>query len=318
MRFFLSAALFLAALFLPALPAAALTEAPTLEAAQSLARKGDCFIYLELTGTDWCTACIHHRSTILDSDTFGQAMGDKLVLVQLDYPRKPELVAQISPAQWKEREALLASYKIEGLPAAILLDADGLPFEVIPATRRTPADYLPLVEAGLARLAARNAVLAEAAPLQGLDRARALIKALDALPEVCRDKYTSLAEEIQALDPEHSLGFRNLARESQLRVEQMERLQTLTSGFVGKWSPEELRTNLRELDAFLADPELVPETRQLALRAKGDTYAFLRELDSMCQAYKEAMEAAPETRLGHTLKKNLEIYAQRQKETEGK
>ena len=53
---------------------------------------------------------------------------------------------------------------------------------------------------------------------------------------------------------------------------------------------------------------MVPEVRQSALRALGDTYAFLRDIPRMIKAYKDAYEVAPESRTGQILKRNLEYY----------
>lgn len=293
-----------------ALPALALPEAATMEEALPLAKAQNRSIYMELTGNDWCTACIHQRTKILDSAEFEKAVGDKLLLVQVDYPRRPDLVAKVTPEQWKEREALLTAYGIEGLPGAVLFDANGLPFDIIHATRRTPADYLPLVYAAFDKRAARDAALAEAANLQGLDRAKALIKALDCLPEPCRAKYTDIAAEIHALDPNNTLQFHDIAHETQLRIEQTARLHELLKTFEGRFKPEQLKEDIAKLDAFMASPDLVPEVRQTAYRSKGDCYALLRDFESMAKAYKAAVEAAPNTRVGIKLQENIKHLEQ--------
>ncbi len=298
--------------------ALALPEVNTMPEALATAKGKNCNIFVDFTGTDWCTACIHLRNKIVNSAEFEAAFGDKFVLVPVDFPRTPALLAKIPPQEMKEREALLYSYKIEGLPGVVLMDAEGLPFEVIHGTRRTPADYMPLVQAGLDKLAARNAALADAAGKSGLERAKALDTALKCLPEVCRDKYSAIIAEINSLDPQNTLGYKGYGDTTRLRISQQEALRELISTFRGKTSPEELKASIGVLDTFLARTDLVPEVRQDALRAKGDTYAFLRDVPAMLQAYKEAYEVAPDSRSGRTLKRNLEYYERMMQEQQAK
>ncbi len=298
----------LALALLMTVPAMALPEVATMEEAVATARAENRCIFVDFTGTDWCTACIYLRTRIVESPEFEAAMGKRFVLVPVDFPRNPELVAKITPEERRRREALLTSYKIEGLPGVVLMDSDGLPFEVIHGTRRTTAEYLALVQAGLDKLAARDAALAEAEGKTGLERARALDAALRAIPEVCRDKYTSIIDEINSLDTENTLGYRGMKDVSLTRINQMEAFAALCETMRNDSSPEALAGNVKTLKEFIAQPDLVPEVKQLALRALGDTYAFMRLLPEMIRCYQEAYDIAPDTRVGRTIKRNLDYY----------
>ncbi len=304
-------ALLLAAAVAPAL---ALPEVATMDEAKAAAQAAGRNIFVDFTGTDWCTACIHLRTKIVESPEFEAALGDKFVLVPVDFPRNPQLVAAIPDDVKREREALLTSFKIEGLPGVVLMDAKGLPFEVINGTRPKPADYIPLVQAGLDKLAARDAALATAAGKTGLERAKALDAALKTLREVCRDKYKDIIAEINSLDPENTLGYKNFGDKTRERIEQTEAFMALSESFRGEFQPEQQRENLKDLDKFLATPGLLPEIRQMALRAKGDTYGFLRDIPNMIQAYQDAYDAAPDSRTGKILKRNLDYYAEMMKQ----
>lgn len=296
--------------------AQALPEAPDMETALQQAVEQKRNVFVDFTGTDWCTACIHLRDKIVESEAFEAAYGDKYVLVSVDFPRTPELVAQIPDEEKRRRENLLMSYRIEGLPGVVLMDAKGLPFEVINGTRPKPADYIPLVQAGLDKLAARDAALATAAGKTGLERAKALDAALKTLPEVCRDKYKDIIAEINSLDPENTLGYKNFGDKTRERIEQTEAFMALSESFRGEFQPEQQRENLKDLDKFLATPGLLPEIRQMALRAKGDTYGFLRDIPNMIQAYQDAYDAAPDSRTGKILKRNLDYYAEMMKQSQ--
>jgi len=290
-------------------PALALPEVATMAEAVASAKEKNCNIFVDFTGTDWCTACIHLRNKIVNSPEFEKAFGDKFVLVPVDFPRTPELLAKITPEEMKEREALLYSYKIEGLPGVVLMDSRGLPFEVIYGTRRTPEDYMPLVQAGLDKLAARDAALKAADGKTGLARAAALDAALKVLPEVCRDKYASVIAEINKLDPDNTLGYKGYGDSTRDRIVQQEAFRELMTSFRGKNTPADLQACIKKLEEFLSNPDLVPEVRQEALRAMGDTYAFMQNIPAMIKAYEEAYKVAPESRAGQILKRNLDYYS---------
>lgn len=286
-------------------PLLALTEYPTVDAALEAVREDGRCVMLNFTGTDWCTACIHLKTKILDSDDFNKVMTDKLVLVEVDYPRTPELVKKISAEDWKKREALLISYRAEGLPYAVLLDPYGFPFATLSGTTRTTQDYLPLLEKAFATLAARDAAMKKAASLTGMKRAEALAEALKLLPESCRDKYRDVVLEIASIDKENSLGFHQYIAGSESRIRQMSEFNELAATFRGKNNPEDLQQHLKALDEFLARPNLDADVRQVVLRTKSDTYAFLRDIPNMLKYMKEAYEANPESRIGKKLQKNI-------------
>lgn len=291
-----------------ALPMMALTEMPDMESAIAKAQAEKKNIFVDFTGTDWCTACIYLRNHIVESKEFEAELGDKLLLVEVDFPRTPALVAAIPEKEKLRRESLLALYRIQGLPGVALLDENGMPYDIIQGTRRTAAEYIALVKAGFAKRDARDAIFAEAKNLQGMERAHALAKALRLLPEGCHHKYGELIDEINAADPENTLGFKGAGSAAHRRVEQTLALRALLSTFQGKFKPEELQESIRKLDEFLAQPNLDPEIAQAALSAKGDSYAFMRDFPRMVECYREALKLAPESRSAHRLRSVVENY----------
>ena len=298
------------ALIALAMTAPALPEAPDMESALAQAAEQKKNVFVDFTGTDWCTACIHLRSKIIESATFEKAYGDDFILVSVDFPRSPELVAQIPDDEKRRRENLLTSYRIAGLPGVVLMDADGMPYEIINGTRRTVEDYLPLMEAGLKKRAIRDAAFAKAATLEGMDKAKALAEGINALPEACRDKYSKEIDIINSFDKDNTLGFAGMGSDAQKRIKQTEALRDLLASFRGKLSPEDMKASIVKLDEFLAQPDLCPEVRQEALSAKGDSYAFLRDLMSMYKCYKEALEIAPDSRAAKRIRGNVEHFEQ--------
>lgn len=298
------------ALLALAMTVQALPEAATLDAAKQQAAQEKRDIMLDFTGTDWCTACIHLRTKIIESTEFEDAYGKKFVLVSVDFPRNPQLVAQIPDDEKRRRENLLTSYRISGLPGVVLMDEKGMPYEIIGGARRTPADYMPLVEAGLQKRAKRDAAFAKAATQSGMEQAQTLAAGLMELPEACRDKYVAEIDIINAADPENTLGFKGLGSETVLFVQQMEQLRDLLSTFRGKLAPEELKDSIVKLDTFLKQPNLHPEVRQQALSAMGDSFALLGDFMRMYEYYKQALEQAPNSRAAKRIRGNVENFEQ--------
>lgn len=298
------------ALIALAMTAPALPEAPNMEAALAQAAEQKRDIFVDFTGTDWCTACIHLRTKIIESEAFEKAYGEKFVLVSVDFPRNPQLVAQIPDDEKRRRENLLTSYRIEGLPGVVLMDEKGMPYDIINGARRTPADYMPLVEAALQKRADRDAAFAKAATLTGMEKAQALAAGLMVLPEPCRDKYVAEIDAINAVDADNTLGFKGLGSDVAARVKQTEDLRELLDSFRGRLSPEDIAHSITKLDEFLARTDLDPEVRQQALAAKGDSYAFQRDLMNMYKCYKEALELAPNSRNAKRIRGNVEHFEQ--------
>lgn len=78
-------------------------------------------VFLFFTGSDWCVWCKRLNKEILSTPEFAQYSREKLILVELDFPKKRKL-----PAMVKNQNAKLADrYKIEGYPAVIVLDSSG-------------------------------------------------------------------------------------------------------------------------------------------------------------------------------------------------
>lgn len=296
------------ALLAMAIPALALEQMPSLESAITKAQAEKKNIFVDFTGTDWCTACKYLRGNIVESKEFEAELGDKLLLVEVDFPRTPALVAAIPEEEKLRRESMLALYRIQGLPGVALLDENGMPYDVIQGTRRTPKEYIALVKAGFAKRDARDKILAEAAKLEGMEKAHALAKALKLMPEGCHHKYGDIIDEINAADPDNTLGFQGKGTAAHRRVEQTLALRALLNTFQGKFKPEELQESITKLDAFLAQPDLDPEIAQAALSAKGDSYAFQRDFPRMIECYRAAVKMAPESRSAHRIRSIVENY----------
>lgn len=73
------------------------------------------------TGSDWCPWCILLDNEVLTQEAFKKYAAEKFILFIADFPRKK----QLSDAVKKQNEELSETYKIEGVPTVLVLDATG-------------------------------------------------------------------------------------------------------------------------------------------------------------------------------------------------
>lgn len=288
----------------------ALPEAGTIEAAVAKAKAENRTVIVEFTGRDWCGACKHLHGKIFSSSEFENAVNDLYVVTELDYPRAPELLAQLSDDEKARRQKIMDSYGVQGLPTVVLMDSDGLPFAIIVGTRPKPSEYLKELDKAQAVRAQRDAAFQKAQGLTGLDKAKALVEGLSILPKTCQDKYEAVLKEIISLDPENTLGYNYVLGATERRVEQLQSFQKLCSTFRGHFQREDLEKDLAKLDEFLSRKDLLPEIRQEALATKSDCYAFLHDVPNMLQSAKEAYAIDPNSRMAARLKKNIDHIEQ--------
>jgi protein disulfide-isomerase len=91
------------------------------ESAQQQAKKENKPLLLDFTGSDWCGYCIRLKKAVWDKPEFDEYAKKNLVLVELDFPNKKKLPAEVK----KQNETLRDKYKIEGYPTVVVLDAEG-------------------------------------------------------------------------------------------------------------------------------------------------------------------------------------------------
>ena len=91
-----------------------------LPAAQAQARKEDKLVLMDFTGSDWCGWCIKLNKEVFNTPEFAAYAKANLVLVELDFPRKPQ-----PAALQKANEALKGKYGASGFPTIIVIDSSG-------------------------------------------------------------------------------------------------------------------------------------------------------------------------------------------------
>ena len=112
-----------------------------LEKAAQLAKQENKLIFMNFSGSDWCRACMVLKQSILNTPEFESFANDKLILLDVDFPRMKR--NRLSKAQTKYNEKLAEKYNKEGqFPTIIILDSD---LNIVAKTgykRLSPAEYV--------------------------------------------------------------------------------------------------------------------------------------------------------------------------------
>lgn len=110
------------------------------------AKKEKKVVLLDFNGSDWCPPCIALKKQVFESDAFKQFAAEKLVLVDVDFPRRKKLPREIAEAN----EKLAEKFKVESFPTILLVDAGG---KVLHREEgyadESPADYIALLKKAL-------------------------------------------------------------------------------------------------------------------------------------------------------------------------
>lgn len=80
-------------------------------------------IMLFFTGSDWCGWCKKLQAEILTKDEFKSYAQNKLILMEVDFPRGKSQPADVKDQNQKLQE----KYEIQGYPTCVVVDAQGKP-----------------------------------------------------------------------------------------------------------------------------------------------------------------------------------------------
>lgn len=95
-----------------------------LEKAKQQAQKENKLILLNFSGSDWCGPCIRMKKEIFSSAGFQDYSGQRLVLLNADFPRAKK--NQLAKDQQENNDRLAEVYNAKGVfPFTVLLNAEG-------------------------------------------------------------------------------------------------------------------------------------------------------------------------------------------------
>lgn len=253
------------------------------------------------TGDYWCPACQHLESTILSRPEWGRAMRGRVVLVREPLPGyRPEGAELLAVEQ---RRAAMRQMNVNGVPTAVLTDERGLPYACVSGSDVSVQAYLSRVREALSRRIPRDAALARAQSCEGLERAAALIEALEQVPIGLRGCYSTWQDEINRLDPQNRLGH-TVQRPVVRNAEELEallapieldvrRLSAVVGDTEDVASAEE---SCRALLALLEEnPRMPAELKQRCFELVAATFAARQDEDQCREWLLRAYRVAPFT-----------------------
>jgi thioredoxin-related protein len=171
---------------------------------QAAAEKKD--LMLDFTGSDWCGWCIKLDKEVFQQDAFKTGVKDKLVLVELDYPKDK---SKQSAATKTQNEKLGGQFKVQGYPTILLCDASGKPYAKTGYKKDGPESYVTHLEELMAVRVKRDAAFAAAEQAtDNLAKAQSLVAGLKTMdPEIVSAHYADVIARIGDLDKDDSTGF---------------------------------------------------------------------------------------------------------------
>jgi hypothetical protein len=178
-----------------------------LAAARAKAQAEHRDVLVSFTGSDWCGWCLILEKEVFLKPEFNAEAGKHFELVQLDFPsnkskQDPEVAARYQA--WKKE------LKSSSFPDILLLDEKGKVFGRMNYREGGVKPFLAHLEAQRQGRVQRDAAMAAADKVQGVERARHLDEALVALhnDDVMLTYYGDVIGEIMRLDATGEAGLR--------------------------------------------------------------------------------------------------------------
>lgn len=253
---------------------------------QAAAEKKD--LLLDFTGSDWCPPCKALNENVLSKEEFRTLTQDKLVLVELDFPRDK---SKLSEETQKQNQELQGQYAITGYPTIMLCDSDGKPYAKTGFQDGGPEEYVAHLDELRAKKEVRDKSFADAAKSEGTDKAKALIAALDAMEledAAVAHFYPEVVDQIKAADPKDETGYaKKLAAKAKFAE-----FENGLNGFAAK---QDMEGALAFVEKSVASGDFEGETKQQMIATKAMILARMQKFDDALKAIDEAKAAAPES-----------------------
>ncbi|MDB6078212.1 MAG: thioredoxin family protein [Akkermansiaceae bacterium] len=263
-------------------------------------------LLIDFTGSDWCAWCIKLDKEVFQKEPFAAKAAEKFVLVELDYPTDKS--KQPDPVQ-VQNQSLLQTYPVSAYPTILLCDEEGMPYAATGYQEGGPEKYLEHLSTLQGQKAARNEAFAKAAKAEGVDKARQLIAALEAMElddKMVESVYRSVGRQIKEADPKDETGF--AAKEA---VEA--RLQRFLRELGEKRG--NLEAALKVISETLADPVVKGELRQQVHGYEAATLAYAGKKPDAIKVLENAVKEDPE---GQRTKELQDFIGILQKEMDAK
>jgi protein disulfide-isomerase len=114
----------------------------SLDQAQKEAQAKNRLLLMDFTGSDWCGWCIMLDKEVFSKPEFKEYASKNLVLLELDFPRKKQMPAEITA----QNERLLMKYGIQGFPTVVVFDSSGKPLGALGYQAGGPQAFIAQLE----------------------------------------------------------------------------------------------------------------------------------------------------------------------------
>ncbi len=260
-------------------------------------------VLVDFTGTDWCPACIHLRTKIMDTPEFAAHAKDRYVMLELDFPRD---LKKYSPEKQAANEVFRAQYGVDSFPTVLLLDSDGLPYAEMAGAAKDTSEYLSRLAEAEAILKKRNAAWEKVAGSQGLEEAKLLDAMLQTVPDALRRHYEKVIVTIVANDLDDTLGYsKNMAKDN-LRLQQKAAFEKLLASGQSKNQPEQLVEQVKLWNEFVETPDLDKDVAQPAWYHLAFLQAMRKDYAANVECLRKAYEVSPESDQAPRIKRWLD------------
>lgn len=262
------------------------------EAAKKQAAEGKMDLLIDFTGSDWCGWCIKLVDEVFSKDAFKSGVKGKFVLVELDFPRDEAKLDDKTKAQ---NAKLQEQFGIQGFPTIVLADAEGRPYASTGYQEGGPEKYVGHLDELRKKRGVRDEALAKAGKAEGVEKAEALLAALDGLSdEMIAGCYGGVIEQIKAADPDDKTGFAKRAGQKAAMAEIEEKIGEF-------FQKEDLDGALAYVDKAVAEKGLEGETKQQAMAMKIILRANQGKFDEALKTLEEVKAIAPDSELAGQL-----------------
>ena len=265
-------------------------------------------VLVDFTGSDWCIWCQRLDQEVFATDTFKTEAPKHFVLLKLDFPNDPSLVTDVVREQ---NTKLMAEFGVQGFPTIYLLDASGRPYAKTGYEPGGPETYLENLAELRSSKTKRDEALTAAGALTGVDKAKALDKALGMLDEeTVLPFYRAEVDEIVTLDARDEAGLKS-KYEARLadfaEAAEGRKLESIAQEFGTKGDFAGMRT---AIEAFIAEHQGKSGLLQKAEMIRALTFAQEKNFDEAIRLLDEAVKLKPESELVaqiEAIKKQLEM-----------
>lgn len=265
-----------------------------MEKAMKKAQKEKKDLLVDFTGSDWCGWCIRLDNEVFKKELFKTKAPADFVLVALDFPRQKKLPAELK----KQNDLWQKKLGVRGFPTIYLLDGKGRPYAKTGYQQGGAEKYLThLAELRKVRVD-RDAALAKAEKLKGLEKAKLLDEAIAKMdPAVIFSSYKDIVDTIIKADKKNKAGLKN------------KYLGILINAEVGAlMQARDVEGALKKIAE--AEKTLKPEGQvaQDILFLKSQAYYGKGDMKGAEAAMRSALAAAPEGKKAADIKRILDNY----------